>query len=162
MLGRENRFKKRKTNLPMTCNRCLRVLLGVAMVSLAATTWGCAPAAGSVTGVVTVAGQPVASGQVSFLTKTGMVYTANIGAGGSYKLGNVPPGEMVVLVFGAPPRMMVFAGQTGAAKKFSAAPPPPAAAANAPTVPAKYRDVSTSDLRFTVAPGSNTYDPPLK
>jgi hypothetical protein len=29
-------------------------------------------------------------------------------------------------------------------------------------VPAKYGDVSTSDLRHAVTPGPNTYDPPLK
>ncbi len=132
------------------------------IATLAIATAGCAPAVGNVSGKVTVGGKPVTTGQVSFVAKTGMVYTANIEADGSYRVNGVPPGEMTVLVIGPPPPVTVPAGRADAAKKFSSATSTPAAAAAGPAVPAKYGDISTSDLRYSVTSGPNTYDPPLK
>ncbi len=139
-----------------------RLLLYLAVAPLVATICGCSPAVGSVSGIVTVGGQPVTSGQVSFVAPTGMVFTANIDVDGTYKLGGLPPGEMIVLVFGPPPPVKLPAGGGAAAKKFAAARSAPAAPASGPAVPAKYGDTGTSDLRYTVTAGANTYDPPLK
>jgi hypothetical protein len=146
----------------MSCGISGRILSLLTVATLAIATAGCAPTAGSVSGKVAVGGKPVTAGQVSFVAKTGMVYTANIEVDGSYKVDGVPPGEMTVLVIGPPPPKSVPAGRTDAAKKFSSATPTLAATVAGPTVSAKYGDMSTSDLRYTVKSGANSYDPQLK
>ena len=116
----------------------------------------------SVTGHVLFDGQPVAGGQVSFVAKAGEVKTANIESDGSYKVDDVPLGEAIVLVFGPPPSSAAPPARSGMAKKLAAAPNPPPTASKGPTLPAKYGDEATSDLRYTVTSGPNSYDPPIK
>ncbi|HEY1377337.1 MAG TPA: hypothetical protein VGF55_11115 [Gemmataceae bacterium] len=121
---------------------------------------GCSPATGSIAGKVTVGGKPVQSGNVSFVSKAGMVYTGGIGADSSYQVDGVPPGEMTVLVIGPPPPQRPPA-EIGMGRKMASvtAPPPPT---GGPTVDPKYGDAATSGLRYMVNPGPNTYDIPLK
>ena len=141
---------------------CFRVF-GVAAVLAVA---GCSRGAGTVSGTVTIGGQPVANGQISFVTQAGMPYTFNIAADGTYQADGLPPGEMTVLVFvpRPPSADRVPVGKSGLAKKLAAAraaKPATAPTPTGPTVPAKYADVTTSDLRYTVTTGPQTYDPKL-
>jgi hypothetical protein len=123
-------------------------------------TWGvcgCSPSVSRVTGKVTVDGKPVQAGQVSFVAKTGMVYTANIEPDGMYQVDGVPVGEMTVLVFGPPP-----VPRQAAMDKKTATNNTLPATTGGPTVDPKYGDTATSGLNYTVNPGLNTYDIPLK
>jgi hypothetical protein len=135
------------------------------VLALALGGWGCSSPTATITGTVTVADKPVQAGQISFIAKTGMVYTFNIGADGSYRAELVPTGEMIVLVFGPPAAPALSAGKGAAAKKLSAGKrrsTPVAAGPAGPAVPAAYGEMSTSDLRYTVTAGPNTFSPDLK
>ena len=124
---------------------------------------GCSKPLGSVSGKVMIDGKPVAGGRISFITPTGKTFTFNIDADGAYLADALPLGEMTVLVFGPPPPRVAAPGNPNAAKKLAAAKDAAApVAANGPTVPAKYGDAATSDLRYTVTSGNTNWDPPLK
>ena len=135
---------------------CVLTLAGVAWAVA-----GCSSSGSSVSGQVMIGGKPVAGGQVSFVAKTGVAYTSKIDTEGRYSIDAVPLGEMIVLVIGRPPPAATPVGQSGAAKKLSSANNPAAVTAPKGQVPEKYADPGTSDLRYTVVAGANTYDPPL-
>jgi hypothetical protein len=145
-----------------SCNP--KQLFGVfAIAGLALSIAGCSKPAGSLSGRVIIDGKPVAGGRLSFVSKDGKVLTFRIDADGSYHAEGVPTGEVTVLVIGAraesgasPKAKDAMAKKLRAAKHAA-----PTATADSPIVPAKYGDPTTSDLRYTVEPGSHTYDPPL-
>ena len=125
--------------------------------------------AGAVTGVVTLDGKTVTEGEVTFTPmKTGQPQTSAIQPDGSYRLENLPAGDAIVTVKGpqsgadntVSARMKgikesVAAGK-GSGKPAAAAPP------KGESLPAKYADGATSDLRYTVKSGENKFDIPLK
>jgi hypothetical protein len=90
-----------------------------------------APAVASVTGKVTVAGQPPAEAEVTFVSLTQplpRVFTAKINADATYKCAEaIPPGKYAVVVTGK-------------------------------NVPAKYHLVNTSGLVVEFTAGANTHD----
>lgn len=102
--------------------------------------------AGTVSGKVTLNDEPVTAGQVGFIsTETGEGATAEIQPDGSFQLGTpLPPGTYTVTVVPPPP------------------PPPTEATMNDPppvsSLPQKYRSSETSDLKFEIAEGSNSFD----
>jgi hypothetical protein len=114
---------------------------------------------GSVSGTVTLDGQPLTSGTVTFHPSgSGPVAIGSIGSDGRYVLaiGNdrtIPPGEYVVTVEATE----AVTSEPTPTKGPPAPPKPPRR-----ITPAKYADVSTSDLRFTVEAGGNTINLPLK
>ena len=134
-----------------------RAGVGLALVAgiLAATQPGCSASDGRVAGVVTVAGKPAAGGTISFVAPgTGSAFTARIEPDGSFELRGVPPGEMIVLVFGPPPNQAVradpLARQKMAGGQYQAEAPPVG-----PPIPHRYSQPATSPFVVSVTPGRN-------
>ena len=135
-------------------------LLWLVAVSLA----GCgraAPATGTVSGVITYQGQPLAAGTVTFRNdKKGLVAGGLLlGSDGRYELltggkKQIPVGDYAVVI--SPPEPYQLDAADRAAGK--APPPAPAPADVLRQIPKKYRSPSTSGLQFTVKPGANTFD----
>jgi hypothetical protein len=131
---------------------CYRGLLATALCTLA----GFAGCGGStdarVSGVVTLDGQVVPRGMVSFQPKAGgPVAIGPIEADGSYVLGigrdtRLPSGEYDVTVRSNEP--------PAATRNNSGGPPP----AGKPITPLWYLSKETSGLSFTVTPGNNKVD----
>lgn len=121
-----------------------------------ATLLGCGgPYDASVSGDVTLDGQPLTRGTVSFTpTAGGPPAYARIDGSGSYAVRTgrevgLPAGEYsVTVVANEPP---------AAAQGEDGGPPP----AGKPITPPWYRSAETSGLRFQVEPGSNDIDLPL-
>lgn len=113
---------------------------------------GCGSSASTVTGVVTLDGQPLTTGTVTFtpLAGGGPPAYGTIGPGGRYSLSvgsevGLPPGE-----YGAG---VVATEEVKNWDISKGAEPPPKL-----VTPAKYRDGKTSGLTFTVQPGANSID----
>jgi hypothetical protein len=130
---------------------------------------GCGgPELGTVTGVVTYRGEPVATGQVSFLGADGVPVCGEIDPDGTYRATGVPVGEAVVTVVLTPPREPPGATErrvTGKTKDGRPILKPKADPARRPKAPVttpvgakKYADTRTSSLRLTVRPGVNPFD----
>jgi hypothetical protein len=145
------------------------VWLFTAVVGAALTTFiGCGPGGysgptGTVTGKVTLDGEPVPQGcAVSFVSPAGFTASAKVGAGGSYTLLNVDKPEIPVAsykvavaqlaaeVSGADYDKYMSAGGGGEAKSAPEA------------IPAKYQTAETSGLSFDVKQGPNTFNIELK
>ena len=99
---------------------------------------------GMVSGKITLQDKPVTEGYIAFNSRDqGVAAGANLSAAGAYQLTSPLPIGSYVVTISPPP-----------------APPPLSAPANAtpPTseIPAKYRDETTSDLKFDVEEGENT------
>jgi hypothetical protein len=116
---------------------------------------------GSVSGKVTLDGEPLPSGTVTFHpVGPGPAAIGTIGSGGRYELAiggdrTVPPGDYLVTVDATE---AVTSEPPAAPGK---GPPPPPKPPRRLT-PARYADKDTTDLRFTLKPGSNTIDLRLK
>jgi hypothetical protein len=118
---------------------------------LAASFLGCSgPNAASVSGSVTLDGQPLTTGMVGFYPDGGESAPANgqIDASGNYSLSTgtavgLAPGKYIAIVVATkdPPQPY---------DKTGAEIPP------IPITPAKYGNTNTSDLRVEVKPGKNT------
>ncbi|VTS06312.1 Uncharacterized protein OS=Planctomyces maris DSM 8797 GN=PM8797T_22398 PE=4 SV=1 [Tuwongella immobilis] len=126
----------------------LRGLLLLALVG----TMGCGSGekpAGTVSGTVTLAGNPLLTGDVNFSGKDGSAAIARIGEGGAFKVdGVVDTGEYTVFVTPTPPEPQMPGKKAAAPKKFD--------------VPAKFRSASTSPVKVTVESGSNNLKIDLK
>jgi len=124
---------------------------------------GCGSPSGTMSGTVTYKSKPLTGGSVTFLTETGSA-TGTIDASGTYKVEDVPLGQAKISVFsgGGPPPMKMPGGgkDRGAGQKDL---PPEAQQAlkggkqgtPGATIPAKYNDASTSDLKVEVKSGNN-------
>lgn len=99
-----------------------------------------------VTGKVTLAGTPLTTGAVLFMTDDGQAATSELGSGGAYAV-KCQPGHFKVAVMPPPPvdPLTVPAG---------ASPPP----ANQPSIPKRYQDFGSSGLSFEVKAGENKFD----
>jgi len=121
-------------------------------------------AANSVSGKVQYKGQDV-QGMVVFVSGSGEFQGPILG--GKYKVDNPPKGEVTVLVRGLGPGAMPGGlkappGATGAGKDAAPGKTLDAGGAGGVQPPAKYADAKTSDLKFTVTGGKQTYDIELK
>ena len=96
-----------------------------------------------VNGKVTMGGVALQGGKVTFVYQDGKTrpVATIIQANGQYSLSNPPPGEVKITVEGL--------GRPSVVKKDA---PPPV------KVPAKYSQVSTSGLAYTVGKGKQTKD----
>lgn len=149
---------------------------------------GCGTNKTKVSGRVLYKGKPLPGGSVLFRpadSKQNSI-TAELDEQGNYEV-TLPAGEVQVAVDnrelepiadapsgGLPPGLPAAAREALTKAKPSSPPPdaPPPAADNssAPTkprgkyirIPTKYYDTETSDLKFTVQPGSQTHDIELK
>tara|TARA_R110002111_G_scaffold227346_2_gene288936 strand:- start:67425 stop:67802 length:378 start_codon:yes stop_codon:yes gene_type:complete len=118
-------------------------------VFLAACISGCGAAAGtgSVSGKVTLKGEPVTTGRIGFLSKeTGKGAAGDIGETGEFDLGvSLPAGNYTVTV--VPPASEP--PQEGA---------PVTKAPDLQGFPKKYRSSETSDLKVEVQEGANQFE----
>jgi len=100
----------------------------------------------SVTGKVTVDGEPVTEGMVLFLSEKGAGGSGELQADGTYTL-QCPPGQYKVAV--APP-------------ESTDPTPAPAKPPEEGDIPYQYQDVGSSGLTAELAEGENTFDIPLE
>ncbi|HUT88246.1 MAG TPA: carboxypeptidase-like regulatory domain-containing protein [Thermoguttaceae bacterium] len=136
---------------------------------------GCSPGGysgpvGTVTGTVTLNGEPVPAGcTVTFISDDGHAASGKVGPGGSYQLSagaegnNVPAATYKVSI--TPPGKadaseadydkMMEAESAGEASQEETQPAEE-------VIPAKYQTTGTSGLSFEVKAGSNTIDVPLE
>jgi hypothetical protein len=98
----------------------------------------------TIQGFVTLQGEPVPAGLVRIFGPGDHLSTAPIRPDGTFTVTDVPAGQIRVTVAPAKERM---AGSSGTAGPGSAPPAPKA------VIPARYNDVGTSGLVYTVAPG---------
>lgn len=139
---------------------------------------GCGSGKATLYGKVTVAGQPLKGGSVTFLTLDGKggAVQANISAEGTYSAENVPFGNLKVLVtYVDPPSMPARPNFKGKGRRGDAAAKEDAGekfrtpydnlkaategrGARKTTVPAKYGDPDTTDLRVTVTETKQPHD----
>lgn len=128
-----------------------------ALVLAACLQAGCSggPDSGTVTGTVSVAGKPLAGGSISFIGADGRPIAAEISPNGTYRVDNVPLGEAIVVVNALPSDEPA---RHKAIKEQISQPPP---APPPPPFAAKYTDMGSTDLRFTVKAGENKFDADL-
>jgi len=118
---------------------------------------GCGTPQGRVSGTVTYQNKPVEAGTVTFYVIGAPRPVAAVITDGKYEAVDISPGEAMVTVSGPPPSEPVGKTQKGEGGRPRPTPVPATS-----SVPAKYADSSTSDLRFTVEPGENTIPINLK
>ncbi len=126
------------------------VRLRLAVLILAQAVCGCGgetEISGNASGKVTLDGQAVTSGSISFISEDGKVGTADMGATGEYAMKDVVVGDYKVVI--SPPALP-HPGMPGTTKK--------AGQANFPQHPVKYRSDLTSGLTAQVNPGENSLD----
>lgn len=126
--------------------------LGMAACCLLAAGCGGEPTA-SVSGRVTVGGQPLAAGQVAF-ESDGQLLASRVGPDGRYQLRNggtiqVPPGDYTVILTPPPPELVEDPKTT----EIRAIGP-----ADQSRYPTKYRNPETSGIRQTIPPGNSAID----
>ena len=127
---------------------------------------GCSGDSGTVSGkVVKADGTVVKGGDISFITKDGHAANADIQENGSYRAEKVPLGDVKITV-----STKKYKPVTNA---ITYQPPP---GQNAPNqagdpeeakrryvqIPDDYADLDRTPLSYTVKPGDQTYDPPIK
>ncbi len=129
---------------------------------------GCQPGGvsgptGTVSGKVTLAGQPAPAGcTVTFMMDSGALAAGQTGPNGAYELKakgkpQVAAGKYKVMVSGAPAASMSEEDYTKMMSPGGKAP-----AQKASVIPAKYASTTTSGLSFEVKTGANTIDIELK
>jgi hypothetical protein len=128
------------------------VSLGIAANCLLAAGCGGEPTA-TVSGRVTVGGQPLAAGQIAF-EADGQLLASRIAPDGRYQLRNggtmsVPPGDYTVLLAPPPPDLVEDPKTTEIR---------PAAPLDQLRYPVKYRSPETSGIRQTIPPGHSEID----
>jgi hypothetical protein len=126
-----------------------------------------------VSGKVSYKDQPVTAGNISFHAQQadgtpGPQHTFPINPDGTYSGYDLPPGDMKVTIetesANKDRKMPVYGGRPGA----GSSPPPEGAGSGTAEkgayvkIPAKYKDVKTSELTATLAKGKNTYNFDLK
>lgn len=104
------------------------------------------PRTATVSGRVTLDGQPVDSGSILLLSETGDSGGAELDSGGAYSL-VCKPGKYLVAVMPIP----VEVGQDGR-------PLNPMQAGRSTKIPKHYQDVGSSELAVEVNSGDNTFD----
>jgi hypothetical protein len=118
------------------------LVLAAAIIVLA----GCSQETKKVTvnGTISYKGQPLESGIIQFVAADGGSYSAaSIQPGGKFVMTDVVPGEVKVAVISAP-------GGSGSSSGAETAPRP-----RPVDLPDKYRDASTSGLKYTITPDTS-------
>jgi hypothetical protein len=124
---------------------------------------------GTISGRVIYKGQPLPSGAVAFYGAGNSVRTTQIDAQGNYSVTGVPAGPAKVCVITVPSGTAPVSGAAGKMdpSKMGASPDvtsgtgTPTAPKYVP-IPQKYKDPGTTDLDYTVTPGSQSWDIELK
>jgi len=158
------RIKESKQMIYQQLVRCSWLALGLF-------TWaafiGCSSEGpqGTVSGTVTLNGEPVKEGLVSFMSSQGHASQGKIAAGGAYTLETpLPPGEYMVSV-GPPPITEAPGGLMPGQEGKESDPASHYAAQSAPQqsdIPTDYWNEVTSGLKVTVKEGANQVPIELK
>jgi hypothetical protein len=146
----------------------VRLLVAVAGLCLAlAGVTGCKKSRATVTGKVTFNGTPITAGTVGFYASANTIGSGPINPDGTYTVPDAPVGEVTVTVTTPKPTMGPQGNQLSK--------PPPGMSMPHEMVPAggekigtqvvrtmpapdKYNSPDTSPLKYTVVPGTQTYD----
>ena len=105
---------------------------------------------GTVSGKVTLDGEPVTSGEIGFISAEGFSAIAEIGSGGSFTIAeNMPVGKYTVTV--SPPAIEEAPGEGGDTAELASS-----------DVPEGYMDEGTSDISKDITEGQNTLTIELK
>lgn len=103
-----------------------------------------APPTGSLSGKVTLNGQPLTMGTLTFVDdRTGTGASAELDASGSYDIKTIRTGHYRVAIYSPPPKPESPSQDVGAMKL---------------NIPDKYRSPETSGLTATVKEGKNSAD----
>jgi hypothetical protein len=119
---------------------------------------GCGGSHGKVSGTVNYNSKPVAAGTVIFYVEGSQPVSADI-VDGRYEAFEVPVGDaMISVTVAAPADPEAVKAKKPKGDKAPQLPktPPPSEG-----FPSKYGDPSTSNLRFTIVKGDNTFHIPL-
>jgi len=118
---------------------------------------GCGGGFGDVSGSVTLDGQPVPAGTVTFVDRTNTTQS-DMFTDGKYHVTKVAAGQARVSV--VTPMAITFGepGGTKSAKVGDTKPPP----AKSVTLPEKYQDHEKSGLVYEIKRGANTIDVEMK
>ena len=132
--------------------RCFREpILAVIVLAITLQLAGCggssAPPAATVSGLVTLAGKPLAAGTLLFMTDEGQAASAVLGADGAYTLHCLPGRYKVAVTPPAP--LDPLASPAGS---------PPAATPSQPAIPKRYQDFGSSGVSLEVKAGANKFD----
>ena len=131
------------------------------VVGLAAVLSSCSPGTSDVSGKVSLAGKPLASGSVMFTAADGMAAVAAIEPDGTYTLTGGPVGAVKVTVTSPNPAAGGFRGGS-ATRGASAGRGAPKAGGEAVAgwfaIPGKYAEPGTSGLATTLKAGSQTFN----
>jgi len=130
--------------------------LGLLVVSTVA---GCDAGRGNVSGEVKYNGQPLPSGQITFLSQAGdkKVVTAQI-EDGKYTVNDLPAGPAVITVRTTPPpRPAADPGGRAIKPPEGSQEVAPTAAGKYVPIPARYGNPDQSGLNYTVTGGNQTH-----
>lgn len=137
-------------------------LIRLPLLAAALAVAGCGDPTGTVAGRVTVDGQKLTAGSVTFMV-AGVSYSSDITPDGGYSVGPLPTGEATVLVFDPPNAVAAVQLDKEQLEKLRLSKqPPPQPKAKPPVVPANYSDAGRSPLKTTVRSGAGTFDIALK
>jgi hypothetical protein len=125
-------------------------MAGILLAAMAAA--GCGRPQATLSGKVTVQGQPVGAGTVLFVGPDNQVATGTLDADGRYVAPQVPMGTVKVAVQTLRPEQL-----RGAARPKDA-PPLPNRLTNLVSVPAKYQNPETSELTCNVQRKQQEYN----
>ena len=106
---------------------------------------------GDVYGKITLEGQPVTTGSISYVSKDGKVAAGLLDSNGAYAIKNVVVGKYQVLVLPPP---LPHPGMPGSTKKKGMA--------DFPDHPTRYRAETTTDLEVDVAKGKHEHNFDMK
>lgn len=128
----------------------LRKMNAVVAILAVAWVWGCSSGepTGTVSGKVTLDGQPVTEGVVSFMSDSGYSTTADIQSGGSFSVTTGMPTDKYTVSVSPP-------------EPTEALPPGEAEMARSPIPPGYYNE-STSDIVQEIKEGENSITIDLK
>ena len=148
-------------------SRGLNGLLPVFALAAACGAAGCGGDSGTVSGKVVYNGTPVKGGVVSFIDGQGHAVNADVQQDGTYSASKVPLGDVKVTVTtpkAATPNANTpsYEAPSGSGFQNPNAAPASGGAKDIVQIPAEYGDPEKTTLKYTVKPGSQTYDPPLK
>jgi hypothetical protein len=144
-----------------------RLLVPTALFALVLTVSGCGGGKGSLAGKVSFQGKPVVAGTVMVYAKDGSVSSSDIHPDGGYEARDIPVGEVTLTVSSPDVTEKTSAEKAGiaprgAGKGGGAPPARPTNPSGWFSIPEKYADRATSELKTTVSGGSNTFNIDLR